>query len=694
MFEIRIILLTSASLFFAYSPSNAQIADTVYTNGKIYTVNETQPWAEAVAIKDGKFIGVGTSTDMRQHIDSTTDVIDLSGKFAMPGIQENHVHVSVASTAIDKVAGRLQITTEMTPDEIQQALADYAKENPEGWIRGGQWGLKHFKDGRARKDLIDEVISDRAVVLINEDFHGAVANSKALELGGITKDSPQPSSGMIETDPETGEPTGFLADGGMFDVISKCTPPTVDQWREAIATSQKILHGYGITAVTDAAANRGALEAFKSLDDAGELKMRVDFVIMMNDYMGDVTEPWKILEDRRQYTTRLIKANKAKWGADGVPIAGTSLMLEPYDNKPESYGQMTATDRELNQFSKALGMGAQLMVHSVGDGTARKVLDAVAKARALHPENKLPVQLAHAVFVHPDDIKRMKELNVIAEISPPMYFWDSTTVSTIPVLGKERIKRAHPINRMLEEGLLVTYGSDWPASAPTANPWRCLEGMVTRLNPEGKYKEYGPLGEPIELAAAIRIFTINGAAAMGNDQVTGSIEVGKYADMVLLDQSPFDLMESGDAEKIGDMKTLRTLFEGEIVFDRQAAIKALDVIDVDITNQNLNNAVDAAQLNLLVEKDLAGGVNCRCFPGFANPIAPGSSSAPDEVNRAFGSLLERGYRFARHARQIAWKDEGNYWIQWALRDYKTAVLFAYDPESNAAVEVLRVKENR
>jgi predicted amidohydrolase YtcJ len=331
--------------------------------------------------------------------------------------------------------------------------------------------------------------------------------------------------------------------------------------------SQATLHGYGITGVTDAAANRGALEAFKALDDAGDLKLYVDFVIMMNDYMGDVIEPWKILEDRMQFKTRLLNPNKAKWGADGVPIASTSLMLEPYANDPDSHGQMTAPDDELAKFGRAMAMGAQLMVHSVGDGTARKVLDAIEQARKENPDNDLPVQLAHAVFVHPDDIARMKELNVIAEISPPMYFWGSVTTATIPALGQERISRAHPVREMLDAGLLVTYGSDWPASAPTANPWPNLEAMITRLNPNGDFAEYGALGEGIDLETALRIFTLNGATAMGTDELTGSIEVGKYADMIVLDANPFDLMEDEAADKIGDMNVTRTLFEGEVVFE-------------------------------------------------------------------------------------------------------------------------------
>lgn len=542
----------------------SKIADTIYTNGKIYTVNGVQPWVEAVAIKDGKFLKVGNSEEVLSAKGKNTQVIDLDGKFAMPGIQENHVHISVAGTEIEKVSKRLQITVDMTPKQIQDALVAYAKENPEGWIRGGQWGLSNFKDGRARKDFLDEVIPDRPVVLINEDFHGAVANSKALELAGITKETPQPATGFLEKNPVTGEPTGFMADGGMFEVIKLTTPPTTEQWSEAIKTSIETLHEFGITAITDAAANRGALEAYKKLSDKNELEMRIDFVIMMNDYMGDVVEPWSILEDRKQFESRLVRANKAKWGADGVPIAETSLLLEPYSNNPDSYGKMTATKKDLQDFVKAMEMGAQLMVHSVADGTARKVLDAIEEARSKSPDNQFPVQLAHALFVHPDDIMRMKELNVLAEISPPMYYWNNTNVATLPALGRLRIEKAHPIKDYLEAGLLVTYGSDWPASCATPDPWRNLEGMITRLNPEGEFTEYGPLGEPIDIETALKIFTFNGAIAMGNIDVTGSIEEGKYADFIVLDRNLFEISPADISEVIVE----KTIFEGKVVYER------------------------------------------------------------------------------------------------------------------------------
>jgi predicted amidohydrolase YtcJ len=692
MHRLTVVLTLLALLTGCQSGDSSDIADTIYKNGKIYTVNEDQPWAEAVAIRDGRFIVVGSNADVEKVTAENTKVIDLNGAFVMPGVQENHVHASCAGATIEKYTGRLEIPRTATPKEIQRMIVEYAEANPgDGWIRGQTWGTAHFEDGRARKDFIDEVMPHRPVILLDESVHLAVANSKALEMAGITKDTPQPVGGVIEKDPKTGEPTGFLADWGMFPVLKINPRVTPEQWRKAIVESRDLLHVYGVTAYTDAICNREAMQAYKDLDLEEALKMRVECNIMMTDYQADVIEPWKIIEDREQFRSRLFDPSRAKWGADGIPLSGSSIMLEPYANDPNNYGIMGVEENEFEKFADVLEKGMQLMVHTIGDGTTRKVLDYVAKARAANPENQRPVQFAHPIWTHPDDIKRMAELNVVAEVSPPMYFWNGLLKSHVPVLGEERVLKAMPIREYLDAGVLVTYGSDWPAGTSSANPWPLMEGMVTRLNPYGE-SPGEQLGETISLEEAIKIFTINGATAMENEEVTGSIEVGKYADMIILDMNPFNLVRTNQTDRIGDIKVTRTIFEGEVVFDREASIDALEVVDIEITNKDLDKAVDAAELNLLIEDDLHYDANGRCFHVDDVKTIPGHSKAPTNVNEAFAALVDKGYEFVRPAREILWKkDNSKYWIQWTLKD-DTAVLWAYDPEVNETVEVLRVKE--
>lgn len=548
--------------------TESETADIIYTNGKIYTVNDSLPWVEAVAIKDGKFIKVGSKADVDKFKGSSTKVIDLKGQFAMPGVQDNHIHISNEGQTIETVSHKLFVSELATPKEIQDALLKYANENPdEKWITGGKWGNKHFPEGRPHKSFIDEVIADRPVILMDETYHNAIANSKALELAGITKDTPQPATGVIGKDPKTGEPTGYLAEMGIFEVMKIVPLPSLDKMKEAILLGQEIVLAYGVTAITDMSPNSTALQAYKTLDDEGKLKLRSDLALIMNSYLFGDPDPYKVLAERDKYRSRLIDPDRVKYIADGTPLSGTSLMLDPYTNNPDNYGIWTLTDDQFNAIPNDLGMGLQLSIHSVGDGSTRKLLDQLAIARAAHPENTKPIQIAHPIFVHPDDLKRFKELNIIAEISPALYFPTGLSESLLPFLGEKRVNQMMNIKAFLDEGVMVSYGSDWPAGTPNANPWRAIEGMITRMDPDETYE--GTLGEPIDLETALRIVTINGAISMENDKVTGSIEEGKYADMIILDTNPFDLVESKQLDKIGDIIVLKTLFEGEVVYEKK-----------------------------------------------------------------------------------------------------------------------------
>jgi len=672
-------------------------ADTVYTNGKIYTVNPDQPWAEALAIKDGKFMVVGSAADVEAVTGAGTDVVDLEGAFAMPGIQDAHLHPSTGGANIDAAVGGFVFSEDMTREEIQAALLEYADANPgDGWIKGMKWGAGSFPpDGKPRKDLIDEVITDRPVFLLDETNHNAVVNSKGLEIAGITADTPQPQGGVIEKDPETGEPTGFLAEWAMFPVTSLLPRPTLEQVRLAIEMSLEDIDSYGIVAIKDVSASGESYAAYKALDDEGKLNYRVDVAIIMAGALNEEPNAFEVIADRGQYRSRLVDPDNVKYVADGTPLSGTSIFLEPYANDPDSYGMWLMRDQDIKAIPGLIADDINVTVHSIGDGSTRQIIDIIEKARAEYPESTRPVQIAHPMFVNPDDMKRMKDLNIIAEVSPTMHWWTPITKLLIDVLGEERANQTLPVADFLRAGVHVAYGSDWPAGTATANPWRILEGVMTRQNPEGDYPGE-LLGEPISLADTIKIFTLNGAIAMEHADITGSIEVGKYADMVVLNQNLFDLVEEDRADEISETLVERTLFEGRVVFDREAAVDALDVVDIQVTNAELKSAVDAADLNLLFETDIAqlwgGGAHAHWGEDYVD-IEAGNAEAPPAINASFSALLEQGYQFARPGRAIYWQQtDENYWIQWAIKD-QVASLWAYDPEAEQVVEILQVKEN-
>lgn len=549
------------------SVSFAQAADRVFTNGKIYTVDAANPWVEAVAIQDGKLVAVGSNEEALALKEAGTVVIDLEGAFAMPGVQENHVHASSAGATILPYANKVSFSPDSTPDEIRKALQDYAKQNPgDSWIWGQQWDPSFFDDGRARKDFLDDIFPDRPVYLVDSSAHNAVVNSKALELAGITADTPQPETGIIEMDPDTGEPTGFLAEMGLFPVGSIQNHPDVKTWKKAILESQDILHGFGITAITDAATSREAIQAWAELAEENKVALRVETALIMNDYFGEESRAEETIKLLPQYQSRLIDTMTVKWGADGTPLTKTSVMLEPYAGTNE-HGILTISDAMMDQMRENMRDGYKMLVHSIGDGTSRTVIDLIEEGREKYASFDAVAQIAHPLWVSPEDMDRMARLNIVADMSPPVYFRFPTGDLYDDILGADRAAERSQIAEMMRRGVTVSYGSDWPASAPSANPFRNMEAMITRENPDDHDYPGGPLGEGVSLEDVLRIFTINGAYAMEHEDVTGSIEVGKYADLIVLDKNPFELVEAGRVKEIGSLKVNMTVFEGNIVFD-------------------------------------------------------------------------------------------------------------------------------
>ena len=562
---MRHLLLTATALSLLAVGLDCAIAqdtaEAVYRNGKIYIVDGSQPWAEAVAIKDGKFVEVGSNADMEALIGPDTEVIDLDGGFVMPGIHDTHLHPAFAY--LDSEAGWVDINPSMSLAEVEQAIRDWIEANPgDSWVRGEGWGLGLFEDGKAKTEWLDGLVSDRPAVLIDESGHNAVANSIALEIAGITNDTPDPAMGAIDRDPATGDITGFLAETGVGLVLQHMPVPDLDVHKRAVLRAFEELSAYGITSFVDMGVYEAVLETFKALEENGEMPFRADATIMMNDFRGDLPDPDPLLATGDAFDTHLIDPHNGKFWADGTPVSYTSLLLEPYTSDPSTKGEMTVDKGQLARFVELDQQGLAIRVHAIADGTLREALDAIEAARQANPEGRISHHIGHLMIVHPDDIERFVELNVNAEFSPALWFPNAINELSRSILGDERVDRWQPIKEFVDAGVNVSYGSDWPSGTPDADPWRALEAMVTRKDPKGLFE--GQLGEPVDLETGIRILTINGARTMHQDDITGSIEVGKYADFILLDRDLFEI----SADEIADTKVRRTVFEGQVVYQR------------------------------------------------------------------------------------------------------------------------------
>lgn len=561
MFFTKMIAVSFTALGVVSTSASAQVADTIYTNGMIYTVDEAQPWVEAVAIKDGKFVMVGTSVDVKSHVGDGTAVIDLGGKFAMPGIHDTHVHPPLVYTAEE--GGELLFPETKTPDEIIEIVKAYVAENPDKTlIRGTKWATASFPGGVATKDWLDPHFPDVGIMLSDETGHNAVANSKALEMAGITKDTEDPPFGVIFRDPETGEPTGYLAEAAIGLIGKLIQRHDVDTNYRGLTKSLNQIRAYGTTSIVDMATGPEAVEAYRRLEKEGNLHVRVAATVPASDYAEETTSPEdteKLLANREELETPLIKFGLKFW-ADGSPLSKTALLIDPYSDDPTTKGEMTIGVEQFARFKKAHREGMQVRFHSTGDGTTRALLDIIEDAQKEDPRPGLRHHIGHLMMVHEDDIPRFEKLGVIAEFSP--VFWHPTPIGEIAkkFIGGTRYARWMPIKEIFESGATVTFGSDWPAGTPDADPWRGMEGMITRIDTKTNSGE--ELGDGVDLETAIKIFTINGAKAMMHENEAGSIELGKHADMIILDRNLFEI----DPSAISEVKVLNTIFAGEVVY--------------------------------------------------------------------------------------------------------------------------------
>ncbi len=541
----------------------AAAADLALTGGKIYTVDGARSWAEAVAIKDGRIVFVGTNEGAKAHIGKATNVVDLKGRMVVPGFQDAHVHPITGGIE----ANACDLNGLTTVDEYVAKIKDCAASNPEEpWITGGGWLMSAFGPGAlARKELIDAVVPDRPVKLDSRDGHSIWVNGKALEIARITNKTPDPPDGRIDRDPRTGEAIGSLQEGA-DTLIEDYMPPESDAKREAgLRYTIKYLNSLGITAIQDANVNelQDDLATYRKLDEAGELSLHVIGSIWWQRDQG-VEQIENIKRLRSEYTKGHIDAGTVKIMQDGVMENYTAVMLEPYllPGKKDVRGIPMVEPEKLKEAVTRLDAeGFQVHFHAIGDGGIRQSLDAIAAARAANGDLGHRHHIAHIQLIDSADIPRFKELGVVANYQPLWACADEyITELTIPFLGPERSAHMYAINSLEKSGATVAFGSDWSVSS--ANPFWQMETAIRRIcGPDESMEPFLP-EEAITLAQALDAFTINAAFVNRLDKDTGSIEPGKSADLAVLDQNLFEI----PASEIGKTKVLVTLFEGKAVY--------------------------------------------------------------------------------------------------------------------------------
>ena len=532
-------------------------ADLVLRGGAIYTVDAARSWAEAVAIERGKLVYVGSDAGAQRYVGAKTRVVDLEGKLVLPGLVDSHVHPVDGGIEL----AQCQLSGARTRDEVFETVARCAARDPDAaWIRGGGWELPLFPDASPRKEDLDRVVPDRPACLYAADHHSAWLNSRALAVAGITRDTRDPPDGRIERD-ETGEPSGTLREGAMALVARHLPPLSHDEHVRGLRRALELAARFGITSLQDADADDAVLAAYHELDRRGELSARVVAALHVDPSRG-AEQIAELIATRDRETGRRLRATAAKLFVDGVIESQTAALLEPYLGRPDHRGMPSFEPKALAALVTGLdGAGFQVHVHAIGDAAVRMSLDAFEAAQRANGRRDLRHQIAHLELIDPADVPRFRRLGVIANFQPLWAYADSyVTELTEPVLGPQRSRWLYPIGSVARSGAVVVGGSDW--SVTSMNPFDAIQVALTRRALEAAAGPPWLPEQTLDLATALAAYTINGAYANHQERTTGSIEVGKLADLVVLDRNLFEIA----AEEIHRTEVLFTFVEGEEVY--------------------------------------------------------------------------------------------------------------------------------
>ena len=550
--------------------SNGSSADTVLVKGAVYTMDAARSWAQAVAIRGGRLVLVGTDEQIRESVGPRTEVVDLAGRMLVPGFQDAHVHPVAAG--VDLLQCDLHHLS--SAEDYLEAIKSYADEHPDvPWILGGGWSMDAFERGTPTAAALDRVVPDRPVFLPNRDGHGAWVNSLALKIAGVTRDTADPRDGRIERN-DQGEPEGTLHEGAA-DLVGTHTPEaTADQMYEGLRKGQAYLHSLGITAWQDAIVSTAGwannLDTYLRAGSEGDLTARVVGALWWDRHQG-LEQIDTFIEQRAAGRAGRFAATSVKIMQDGVCENFTAAVLDPYldahGDPSDNRGISFVDPRLLREAVTRLDAeGFQVHFHALAERAVRESLDAVEAALEANGPTDGRHHLAHLQVVHPDDIPRFRTLRAVANAQPLWAAHESQMDDlTIPFLGEPRWTWQYPFASLVRAGAMLAMGSDWGVSSP--DPLQEIHVAVNRRMPPDypytveNHEVFLP-DERLDLATSLNAFTMGSAFVNHLDAETGSIEAGKYADLAVIDKNLFEL----PADEISSATVQQTYVEGERVF--------------------------------------------------------------------------------------------------------------------------------
>lgn len=554
-FIIILMLFFSLGLV-SQTNSRSEMADLVLLNGTVWTVNPDQPWAEAVALKGDKILEAGSSEEIKKMIGDNTQVIDLKGDLVLPGFIDSHTHFLDGGFSLLSI----RLRDAESREEFITRIDDKAKEIKRGvWILDGDWDHQSFDPPELpRKEWIDPVTPHNPVCVNRHDGHMVLVNSLALKLAGITKNTPTPAGGEILKDPETGEPTGILKDAAMNLVMRHIPEPTFKEKLRAAEVALKHAAELGVTSAHDMAYAEN-FEVYQELLKQNKLTARLYVYIPITE-----VEIYARLKLKTPFGNNLLKIGGLKGFVDGSLGSSTALFFDPYTDNPRKKGLLHSQmfpegimEKRIIQADKA---GLQVAVHAIGDKANNILLDIFERTITQNGERDRRWRIEHAQHLLPQDIERIANLGIIASVQPYHAIDDGRWAER--KIGRKRCQYTYAFKSLVEKGAVLACGSDWTV-APL-DPIGGIYAAVTRQTLDGKHPEGWFPEQKISLEEAIRGYTLNGAYAEFSENLKGSVEKGKLADLVVLSRNIFKIQP----DEIQKTEVKMTIFNGKVIYKK------------------------------------------------------------------------------------------------------------------------------
>lgn len=549
------------------SCQESEKADIILHNGLIRTMQSQESRFSAMAIKGERILYVGSDEGAMAHKGTSTQVVDLEGRLVLPGFTDAHVHPLSAGLA----RMGCDLSDNMDPDSVLHKIADYAAANPDKeWIRADNFWLPLFDNGNPKKEILDAIVPDRPVYVTSADGHNAWVNSKALELAGITAETPDPAHGRIERDSRTNAPTGTLRESAM-ELVSRLLPEaSAADRKKALLNSLQLANSLGITNLVEASASPEFVETYLELSQAGQLSAHVSVSVYADVSQGAAGAKAAIATINQYKQAERwkndLRLDQVKLFMDGVVEGKTAALLHPYADDHHE-GIANATPEAAKACIAALDKaGLQIHVHGIGDRGIRMTLDAIEAAQASNGARDARYHIAHLHLIHPDDLPRFGALGVWANFQALWATLEDTymTEMNFPFLGEARIEWQYPIGSVHRAGGKLAFGSDWDVS--TMNPFEAMQVAVTRRGPDSIAREPWTPQHLVDVPTVVEGYTQGGAYLTFLEHEAGTLEVGKLADLIVLDQDIFSISKW----QLHQTKVLMTLFRGKIVFQDSA----------------------------------------------------------------------------------------------------------------------------